>query len=147
METSLSLAEEKEKEAHTVDILPIDAHKDEILARIASDRVTIIHGETGCGKSSRLPLMLLEHHEQLGEECRMLVSQPRRIAASSLMKRLRTQIGTKVGLRMGHGIRDEDDDTRISFVTTGYLVRLIAHAPSALAGHTHLIVDEVNGRQ
>ena len=37
------------------------------------DRVTIIHGETGCGKSSRLPIILLEDAEARGEPCRMMV--------------------------------------------------------------------------
>ncbi len=41
--------------------LPIDAYRDEIIARINRDRVVIIHGETGCGKSSRLPVILYEY--------------------------------------------------------------------------------------
>jgi len=134
--------------APAVDVLPIDAHREEILAHIGRDRVTIIHGETGCGKSSRLPLMLLEQAEAAGTQCRMMISQPRRIAASSLMKRLRSMpgVGNKVGLRMGHGVRDEKDGTVISFVTTGYLVRLVAHNPRAFRHHTHLIIDEVHER-
>ena len=128
------------------DILPIDQHRERILAQIAKDRVTIIHGETGCGKSSRLPAMLLEHAELTGQNCKMFVSQPRRIAASSLMKRLRTTLGDKVGLRMGHGIIDEKADTKITFVTTGYIVRLLANYPDAFATHSHLIIDEVHER-
>jgi HrpA-like RNA helicase len=76
--------------------LPIDAYREDILRRVSRDRVTIIHGETGCGKSSRLPLILLENAEEKGELCRMMVSQPRRIAASSLMRRLRGLVGNKV---------------------------------------------------
>jgi ATP-dependent RNA helicase DHX29 len=76
--------------------LPIDAYREEILRRVNRDRVTIIHGETGCGKSSRLPLILLEDAEEKGKACKMMVSQPRRIAASSLMKRLRGLVGNKV---------------------------------------------------
>ena len=87
----------------SAEALPIDAFREEILSRISKDRVTIIHGETGCGKSSRLPLFLLENSEKTGSACRMMISQPRRIAASSLMKRLRSMpnVGDKVGLRMG----------------------------------------------
>lgn len=76
--------------------LPIDAYREEILHRIARDRVTVIHGETGCGKSSRVPAMLLEHARDTGCKCKMMVSQPRRIAASSLMKRLRETLGDEV---------------------------------------------------
>jgi HrpA-like RNA helicase len=128
------------------DTLPIDAYLDEILYRIDRDRVTIIQGETGCGKSSRIPVMLLEDSQRRGVKCRMMVSQPRRIAASSLMKRVRSTLGMQVGLRMGHGIKDESDDTNIFFVTTGYLVRLLAFKPDAFRSHTHLIVDEVHER-
>lgn len=144
-ETGISAASPDEV-ATGRDKLPIDDHKDRILSRIESDRVTIIHGETGCGKSSRLPAILLEHAESRGEMCRMFVSQPRRIAASSLMKRLRTTLGDKVGLRMGHGIIDEKDETCITFVTTGYIVRLLANYPEAFKSHTHLIIDEVHER-
>ena len=55
--------------------LPIDAHRLEILDTIARNRVTIICGETGCGKSSSLPLMLLESDAK----AKMFVSQPRRM--------------------------------------------------------------------
>lgn len=80
------------------DILPIDAYKEEILYRIDRDRVTIIQGETGCGKSSRIPVMLLEESQRRGVRCRMMVSQPRRIAASSLMKRVRSTLGMQVNI-------------------------------------------------
>ena len=128
------------------DILPIDHHKDRILDKIKTDRVVIIHGETGCGKSSRLPVMIYEDAMARGKACRMMVSQPRRIAASSLMKRVRGSLGDKVGMRMGHGIKDESSDTCIHFVTTGYIVRLLAHHPSSFRNHTHLIIDEVHER-
>ena len=47
---------------------------------------------------------------------------------------------------MGHGVKDEAEDTQVYFVTTGYLVRLIAHQPAAFYSHTHLIIDEVHER-
>ena len=43
------------------DALPIDKYRQDIIRRVERDRVTIIHGETGCGKSSRVPQFLLEH--------------------------------------------------------------------------------------
>ena len=92
-ESSDDFPEEKPVSDET---LPIDAHRDEILYRIDRDRVTIIQGETGCGKSSRIPIMLLEDSQRRGVNCRMMVSQPRRIAASSLMKRVRSTLGMQV---------------------------------------------------
>ena len=57
-----------------VDELPIDRYRDSILQRISSDRVTVIQGGTGCGKSSRLPVMLIEDAERKGIPCRIMVS-------------------------------------------------------------------------
>jgi HrpA-like RNA helicase len=51
------------------EMLPIDEHRETILERIRFDRVVIIHGETGCGKSSRLPQFLLEDAIEKGEVC------------------------------------------------------------------------------
>ena len=128
------------------DILPIDAFREEILQRIHQDRVTIIHGETGCGKSSCLPRFLLEEAEETGAPVQIMVSQPRRIAVTSLLRRLRTTLGDKVGMRMGHGIKDETKNTKIHYVTTGYLVRALAHQPERFQKCTHLIIDEVHER-
>ena len=105
----------------------------------ADAQVTIIHGETGCGKSSTVPLMLLRSHDEQaaaegggqGALARMFVTQPRRIAARALCERVRTTVraqpkpqadlagsealdpGQLIGLRLGHGERDDDTHTRI----------------------------------
>ncbi len=127
--------------------LPIDSHRERILESIARDRVTIIHGETGCGKSSRLPQFLVDEADHNNTKVKMFVSQPRRIAASSLMRRLRTSMSPdRIALRLGHGVRDGNVNADITFVTTGYLVRLMAHHPDSFKNHTHLIIDEVHER-
>lgn len=134
--------------------LPIDGHKDDILHTVKTQRVTIIHGETGCGKSSRVPCFLLRadppEPTQMAPEVKMIVSQPRRIAAKALAERVRScepDIADKIGLRMGHGLREhETSNTRAWFVTTGYVVRLLANHPGWFNSHTHLIIDEVHER-
>ena len=134
--------------------LPIDSHTDEILDSVSRQRVTIIHGETGCGKSSRVPIMLLRapppEPTRDAPEVRMFVSQPRRIAAKTLAERVRSfepDLSDRVALRMGHGVREyEGRNTRVWFVTTGYLVRLLANHPESFKSHTHLIIDEVHER-
>ena len=104
--------------------LPIDKHREVICARIRANRITIIHGETGCGKSSRIPQMIID---DLGiANVKMFISQPRRIAATSLRSRVSNEIKATmlkkekrnyksemmsnvdsiVGLRMGHGSQD-----------------------------------------
>uniref|UniRef100_A0A7S3JYC1 Uncharacterized protein n=1 Tax=Aureoumbra lagunensis TaxID=44058 RepID=A0A7S3JYC1_9STRA len=147
-EQNLEWKDEKDSEENRIvknaTVLPIDAHQDKILEHVARNRVTIIIGETGSGKSSRLPVMLLNANKKN----RMFVSQPRRIAAKSLCERVRSQVsnGHEIGLRLGHGERDEYKETRVWFCTTGYLVRLIASSPQVLRRHTHLIIDEVHER-
>ena len=49
-----------------VEVLPIDKYRADILQRVESERVTVIEGGTGCGKSSRLPVMLLQDAERKG---------------------------------------------------------------------------------
>jgi hypothetical protein len=56
------------------DGLPIDKHRETILSHIKDNRVTIVQGGTGCGKSSRLPVVLLEDSESQGLPCRIMVS-------------------------------------------------------------------------
>ena len=127
-------------------VLPIDQHKDTILNNVADNRVVIIHGETGCGKSSRLPLFLLENAEETGQRCKIMISQPRRIAVHALMTQMKKTLGNRVGMRMGGGVREGDDDAKLTFVTTGYLVRFVAYHPEAFDDYTHLIIDEVHER-
>ena len=85
-------------------------------------KVTIIQGETGCGKSSRVPALILAGSNQ-PHKLKMFVSQPRRIAATTLKKRVAEVLGSRVGLRLGNGIRDECKDTQIWYCTAGYLSR------------------------
>jgi hypothetical protein len=55
------------------DVLPIDQYREEILRRVGGSRISVIGGETGCGKSSRLPVMLLEDAVSKGRPCRIMV--------------------------------------------------------------------------
>ena len=141
---------QKQKEQKR-DKLPIDEHEADILDAVARNRVTIIHGETGCGKSSRVPVILLRAPPP-GDtaEVKMFVSQPRRIAAKSLVERVRSvepDLKHKIALRMGHGVREyEGHGTQLWFVTTGYLVRLLANHPEKFADHSHLIIGKLSVR-
>ena len=85
-----------------------------------------------------------------GGDVKMFISQPRRIAAKSLVERVRScepDLKHKIALRMGHGEREyETEHTRAWFVTTGYLVRLLANHPERFNSVTHLVIDEVHER-
>ena len=139
---------EKQKEVERSE-LPIDEHETDILDAVENQRVTIIQGETGCGKSSRVPVMLMmaPPPDPLMQGVKMFISQPRRIAAKSLVERVRScepDLRNSIALRMGHGVREyETSQTRAWFVTTGYLVRLLANHPENFNDCSHLIIDEV----
>lgn len=132
--------------------LPVDEFRDTILQSVQKNRVTIIQGDTGCGKSSRIPVMLLNAPSPNPNQTqtKLFISQPRRIAAKALVERLRSvepDLKDQIGLRMGHGVREyETNKTRAWFVTTGYLVRLLANHPERFDDISVLIVDEVHER-
>jgi hypothetical protein len=90
--------------------LPIDEFETDILASVRKHRVTVIQGDTGCGKSSRIPIMLLRAPcpDSSQGPSKLFISQPRRIAAKALVERLRQvepDLRDQIALRMGHGVR------------------------------------------
>ena len=93
--------------------------------------------------------MLLEDAEKHNRECFMMVSQPRRIAAASLADRLKSYHGDKIGLRMGHGLKEKKYPGKASvvFVTTQVILfDFLRIIPGHSRNHTHLIIDEVHER-
>jgi ATP-dependent RNA helicase DHX57 len=132
--------------------LPIDKFESAILRSIQTQRVTIIHGDTGCGKSSRVPTMILRAPVPQCDlsEVKIYISQPRRIAAKSLVERVRkteVDISHKVALRMGHDEQEyESTETRAWFVTSFYLLWLLANDTKHFDDVTHIIIDEAHER-
>ena len=92
--------------------------------------------------------MLYENSKRTESRAKMFVAQPRRIAVHNLTTYTRQGLGMGelIGMRMGGNLRDERSSTRIWFVTTGYLVRLLAHHPEEFESHSHLVIDEVHER-
>src|SRR5687768_18526376 len=83
--------------------LPVSARREEIRAAIAAHPVVIVCGETGSGKTTQLPKMLLE----MG--CaRVGHTQPRRIAARSVAARIAEELGSKLGERVGFKVRFQE---------------------------------------
>ena len=134
----------KQRGARGREYLPIDAHRSEILEHVERNRVTFIQGDTGCGKSSMVP----QYIWQEDKDSRIMVTQPRRLAAISLANRVGDQLGDRdlVGYRLGQGDRRETFDTKITFCTTGYLLQFLSFNPTSLKGFTHVILDEVHER-
>ena len=130
--------------------LPASKQEEEILSIVRENQVTLITGETGCGKTTQVPQFILDEmlRDGRGSECRMVCTQPRRIAATSIAKRVAQERGDPLGSQVGYSIRLETKqsrDTRLLFCTTGVLLRRL-QASSALEDVSHVFVDEVHER-
>ncbi|KAL2824647.1 P-loop containing nucleoside triphosphate hydrolase protein [Aspergillus cavernicola] len=134
--------------------LPIWAFKDEILSTLDAHRALIICSETGSGKSTQIPSFILEHEMQSGRPCKIYVTEPRRISAISLARRVseelgesKNDVGTSRSL-IGFAVRLESKVsqlTRLVFATTGVVVRMLER-PDDFQDVTHVVLDEVHER-
>lgn len=130
-----------------------------ILQAVNSNQVTIISGETGSGKSTQSVQFVLDDmiKRGLGAAANIVCTQPRRISALGLADRVSDERCTGVGEEVGYAIRGESKMktglTRVTFVTTGVLLRRLqtgsgpdGNVASSLADITHVVVDEVHER-
>jgi len=125
--------------------LPILEYRAKILELVKNNPVVIIVGETGSGKTTQLPLIL---QELLEENEKILITQPRRIAAISVAKYVAERIGCEIGEEVGYQIRFEDmttEGTKINFVTDGILLRKIQVDP-LLSEYSIIMIDEAHER-
>lgn len=138
--------------------LPIAQHKEEIVDMIRNNQITLIQGETGCGKTTQVPQYILEAAVKAKSEqrrpVRIVVTQPRRIAAITVAKRVAEELGEKVGEGVvGYKIRGTTmagPQCKLLFCTTGVILRRLANEGSKWMFSpqtvTHLLVDEVHER-
>lgn len=126
--------------------LPVSARRDEILAALRQHQVLIVAGETGSGKTTQLPKLCLE--AGLAERGRIGCTQPRRVAALSVSRRVAEELGVTWGREVGCKIRFGDDtsrETQIKFMTDGILLAEIQSDP-LLRAYSALILDEAHER-
>ncbi|MFH4979026.1 hypothetical protein AB6A40_005735 [Gnathostoma spinigerum] len=126
--------------------LPIDGVKEELTARIRSSATCIIAGETGSGKSTQVPQFCID-----GGLCGnglVAITQPRRVAAITLAKRVAMERKSEVGEEVGYKVRFENfesDETKIVYGTDGIFLREALH-DSILSRYSVIIVDEAHER-
>jgi ATP-dependent helicase HrpA len=126
--------------------LPISARREEILAAIRGHQVVVVAGETGSGKTTQLPKMCLD--AGLAERGRIGCTQPRRVAALSVSRRVAEELGAVWGREVGCKMRFNDDtgrDTQVKFMTDGILLAEIQSDPM-LRAYSALILDEAHER-
>ncbi|MBL9115412.1 MAG: ATP-dependent RNA helicase HrpA [Verrucomicrobiaceae bacterium] len=126
--------------------LPITARREDILAAIRAHPVVILAGETGSGKTTQLPKMCLEALPDLRGQ--IGCTQPRRVAAMSVSRRVAEELGVAWGREVGCKMRFNDDtsrETKIKFMTDGILLAEIQGDPM-LRSYSALIIDEAHER-
>jgi len=124
--------------------LPINARRDEIRAAVEAHSVVIVCGETGSGKTTQLPKILLE----MNPRSRIGHTQPRRIAARSVAARIAEELGTELGDRVGYKVRFHDQvgkRTAIKLMTDGILLAE-TQGDRELRQYDRLIIDEAHER-
>eukprot|EP00929_Paragymnodinium_shiwhaense_P055522 TRINITY_DN27810_c0_g3_i2.p1 TRINITY_DN27810_c0_g3~~TRINITY_DN27810_c0_g3_i2.p1 ORF type:complete len:1527 (+),score=477.80 TRINITY_DN27810_c0_g3_i2:119-4699(+) len=131
--------------------LPIYAHREDILRHIDEHRVTHIQGETGCGKSTQVPKYILEHAEErrkrgLDGDTKIVVTQPRRMAAITLARRVASELHEDIGKTVGYKISGDSVSGKLCFATTGFLLQVLVNQPEELGSYSHVILDEVHER-
>ena len=130
--------------------LPIAAKEQQIMEAIFNNDVTIVSGATGSGKTTQVPQFLLENGfgDPHGPTPGMIgVTQPRRVAAVSMARRVAAELGT-AGDRVAHQVRFDSTvrrNTAVKFMTDGVLLREMA-ADFALAAYSVVVVDEAHER-
>lgn len=131
---------------HFPESLPVSGRKDEIAKAIAANPVVIVCGETGSGKTTQLPKICLE----LGRGVQGLIghTQPRRLAARSVARRVAEELDTRIGEGVGVKVRFQDrtaPDSLVKLMTDGILLAESQHDP-LLKAYDTIIIDEAHER-
>jgi ATP-dependent helicase HrpB len=126
--------------------LPIESVLHQLLAALGARNAAVLQAPPGAGKTTRVPLALLEADWLDGRKIVML--EPRRLAARAAARFMSGQLGEAVGRTVGYRMRLDSKvsaDTRIEVVTEGVLTRLLQNDPS-LAAYGAVIFDEFHER-
>ncbi|PYH82113.1 ATP dependent RNA helicase [Aspergillus uvarum CBS 121591] len=128
-------------------LLPIARHKQSLLYLVETYPVTIVVGQTGSGKTTQLP-QYLEQAGWCADGKTIAITQPRRVAATTVAARVAEEMRCKLGEEVGYSIRFEDltsASTRIKFLTDGMLLREALVDP-LLSRYSVIMVDEAHER-
>lgn len=128
--------------------LPILQKSDQILSVLAASDVLIVIGETGSGKTTQLPQLIVNSDSSAS----VVITQPRRVAAITVATRVASERAAQLGHDVGYAVRFQDKSkrgvTNIRYVTDGVLLReaLSGGAVGLKKRYSHVIIDEVHER-
>ncbi|XP_065827461.1 probable ATP-dependent RNA helicase DHX35 [Oscarella lobularis] len=138
---SLSIQQQRQR-------LPVYKHKNHILYLVEKYQTVVIVGETGCGKSTQIPQYLYENGWAGGGKL-IGVTQPRRVATTTVAGRVAEEMGSMLGQEVGYTIRFDDVSdprlTKVKFMTDGLLVREMMADP-LLNKYSVIMLDEAHER-
>jgi ATP-dependent RNA helicase DHX8/PRP22 len=112
----------------------------------SQNNVLIVIGETGSGKTTQMTQFLAE--EGFADRGKIGCTQPRRVAATSVAKRVAEEVGCRLGEEVGYAIRFEDctgPETKIKYMTDGLLLREALIDPD-MSAYSCIILDEAHER-
>ncbi|KAJ3341712.1 hypothetical protein HDU93_004346 [Gonapodya sp. JEL0774] len=128
--------------------LPVHQHRAKFLELIHKSRILVLVGETGSGKTTQIPQFLL-YDEQPRLQGKMIAcTQPRRVAAMSVARRVAEELDVSLGQDVGYSIRFEDmtsSRTILKYMTDGMLLREAMSDP-LLSRYSAIILDEAHER-
>ena len=127
--------------------LPVYEFKSDLEYKVLNNQIVIIEGETGSGKTTQIPQFLLPLLAVKGKKC-VACTQPRRVAAMSIAKRVSEEMDVEFGKEVGYTIRFEDftsSDTILKFMTDGMLLREAMSDPN-INRYSCIVLDEAHER-
>lgn len=128
--------------------LPVHKQRAEFLNLIHSNQILVLVGETGSGKTTQIPQFLLFDEQPQLKNRQIACTQPRRVAATSVAKRVSQEMDVELGATVGYSIRFEDctsDSTILKYMTDGMLLREAMTDP-LLTRYSAIILDEAHDR-
>lgn len=137
--TSLTIKEQRES-------LPVYAFRSQLIKAVHENQILIVVGETGSGKTTQLTQYLAEGG--FANDGIIGCTQPRRVAAMSVAKRVAEEVGCKLGEEVGYNVRFDDNtspSTKIKYLTDGMLQREILMDPD-MRRYSVIMLDEAHER-